>query len=201
MGGPDPNAVVSLLTRVSGGDEQAPEALFQLLYAELRAFAQALFGGRAGTDTLQPTALVHEAYLKLVGADQLTIYDRKHFFSLAARAMRQVLIDHARAKSRDKRGGGRQRITLSSIETPQPGPVVDLLGLDEALAALAEQSPRRARVVELHMFGGLTLAQIGELLGVSRTTTTDDWAFAKVWLSRRLRAKESAVESRNPSAP
>jgi RNA polymerase sigma-70 factor, ECF subfamily len=194
VGESGPNAVVSLLTRVSRGDDQAPEALFQLLYGELRAFAQALFGGSA--ETLQPTALVHEAYLKLVGAGSLTIKDREHFFSLAARAMRQVLIDHARAKARDKRGGGRQRITLSSVETPQPGPAVDLLGLDEALAALAEQSPRRARVVELHIFGGLTLAQIGEMLGVSRTTITDDWAFAKAWLSRRLRSLESAAGPR-----
>jgi RNA polymerase sigma factor (TIGR02999 family) len=136
--------------------------------------------------TLQPTALVHEAYLRLVDQTRVAWEDRGHFFGIAARVMRQVLVDHARRRRAARRGGDALRITLAPDAGLGPGPATDVLELHELLDALAALDPRGARVVELRVFGGLTTAETAELLGVSKRTVDDDWAVAKMWLGRRL---------------
>lgn len=155
-----------------------------LVYDELRALAAKRLRREPG-HTLQPTALVHEAYAKLVGADA-KFTDRAHFFALAARAMRSVLIDHARARNSAKRGGGRAPVTLTEGSASQDPAPLDVLALDEALSRLAEVDARRAKVVELHFFGGLTYEETSVALGISEATVDRDLRMAKAWLAEQL---------------
>ena len=180
--------VTQILQDLSGGDEQAAARLLPLVYEELRALAASFFARQTPGHTLQPTALVHEAYVKLAGSD-VEWEGRAHFFAVAARAMRQILMNHARDKSAAKRGGGWGRITLDDAVTP-PGSTsseIDLLALDEALTGLGALSERQAQVVELRFFGGLTIAEAAHVLGVGTTTVEDDWHMAKAWLGRELK--------------
>lgn len=156
-----------------------------LVYSELRRLAARRLDLERTGHTLQPTELVHEAYVRLVQAE-LCVNDRAHFFALAARTMRRVLVDHARARKSDKRGGGRAPITLTdgSIATDPRG--IDLLALDEALSRLAELDPRMARVVELHYFGGLTYAETSIAMGISDATVDRQLRLAKAWLAEEL---------------
>jgi len=163
--------------------------LDDLLYGELRALARSFLGRERADHTLQPTALVHEAWIRLSAQDGSRWSDRKHFFAIAAQAMRRILIDHARRKQADKRGGDYQRVTLVTDFTPPmecSDEGVDLLALDEALDQLAKLDARQARVVELRFFAGLTLEEVAEALDVSVRTVAGDWRMARAWLSRAL---------------
>jgi RNA polymerase sigma-70 factor (ECF subfamily) len=180
--------VTQILQDLSGGDEQAAARLLPLVYDELRALAGSFFARQSPGHTLQPTALVHEAYLKLAGSEGARWEGRAHFFAVAARAMRQVLMNHARGKAARMRGGGWTRITLDDVVTPPGGAgEIDLLALDEALERLAGLSERQSRVVELRFFGGLTIEQTAHVLGIGTTTVEDDWHLAKAWLRRELK--------------
>jgi len=168
----------------------APDDLLPVVYDELRRLAARYLRGQRGGHTLQPTALVHEAYLRMAKGGALPLDDRTHFFALAARAMRQVLVDHARRRAAVKRGGDPERVTLDdTLEIGRGGEEkrrLDLLALNEALERL---SPRQCRVVELRYFAGLTIAEAAESLGVGTRTVEDDWALARAWLQRRLRRR------------
>ena len=156
-----------------------------LLYDELRALAARRLGRDAAGRTLQATALVHEAYARLVESGA-TASDRAHFFALAARTMRSVLVDHVRAKSAAKRGGDQVRVTLTGQLASAEPATLDLLALDEALRGLAELDQRRAKAVELRFFGGLTNAEVSTVLGISEATVERDLRLAKAWLAREL---------------
>lgn len=175
-----------LLTQAQGGDASAAERLAPQIYEELRRLAAIYLRGERPDHTLQPTALVHEAYLRLIDASRVDWRDRAHFFRTAARAMRRVLVDHARARGAEKRAGARQRITLAGVDPELAGPDFELLALDELLERLAVLHERHAQVVELRFFGGLTIAETAAALGVSETTVEDDWAMARAWLQRQL---------------
>jgi len=154
------------------------------VYEDLRRLAEAYFRRQDPGHTLQPTALVHEAWLRL--AQGPAIADREHFLAVAATAMRQILVDHARRRGAAKRGGDASRITLDDAVSPAPAPALDLLDLDAALTMLARLDPRKARVVELRFFAGLTLAEVAAVLHVSAVTIGTDWRMARAWLSREL---------------
>jgi RNA polymerase sigma factor (TIGR02999 family) len=179
--------VTRILSAIEQGDPRAAAQLLPLVYDELRKLAAHRLAGEGPGHTLQPTALVHEAYLKLVGPDPRQPWNgRVHFFAAAAEAMRRILIDHARRKHRARRGGGMRRVELDDLDdiglVAGGGDADELLALDEALAQLAAADPRRAELVRLRYFAGLTLEQAAELLGISRATADRHWAFARAWL-------------------
>ena len=184
-GGDDPN-VTNLLFEWRRGDEAALARLIPIVYDELRRVASARLRNEAPGHLLQTTALVHEAYLRLVGLDQMALQNRTHFFAMAARLMREILIDHARRKNAGKRGGGATLIGLPELGAGDERSVVDVLALDEALTDLGSHDPRLSRVVELRFFAGLTLAETAEVLEVSSATVERDWTYAKAWLLQRL---------------
>lgn len=167
-------------------DREAVDHLFSLAYEELRRLAAAVRRTEAGV-TLSPTALVHEAWLKLAGSPGLAHLSRVHFKRIAARAMRQVLIEAARRRLAGKRGGGTARVVTLDDELESLGSDRELLALDEALTALERLEPRQARMVESRFFGGLGVAETAELLGVSEATVLRDWRAARAWLARELR--------------
>lgn len=173
-----------ILQQARGGDSASEAHLFALAYDQLRASARRVSAGH-GVHTLQPTALVHEAWLKLAPGLQ-GVGGRLHFFAVASMAMRQVLADYARATRRDKRGGGRERVTLEESRIEAPAADIDLCALDESLGQLAELNPRHARVVELRVFSGMTIEEVAETLGVSHCTVESDWNMARAWLGRKL---------------
>jgi RNA polymerase sigma factor (TIGR02999 family) len=188
---PKPAAnVTHLLDRVQRGDRQATNELFPLVYDELRQIASTFLSNERVGHTLQPTALVNEAYLRLVGPGDTTWQNRAHFFGAAATAIRRILTDHARTKGSLKRGGGAQRITLDELadlpEDSQGDAGVDLVALDAALERLAALDAQKAKVVELRFFAGLTSEQAALALGVSPSTVARDWQFARLWLKREL---------------
>jgi RNA polymerase sigma factor (TIGR02999 family) len=185
--------VTRLLIDWRGGNQAALDELLPLVYKELRRLAQARLRHEPRGHTLQATALVHEAYVRLVDLDHLTLTDRAHFFAIAARVMRQVLVDHARRKRSDKRGGGATMITLGGVSAAVPSKAldVDVLDLDTALEELAAVDERAARIVELKFFVGLTLEETADAVGVSHATVEREWAVAKAWLSRRLASVRS----------
>lgn len=176
--------VSRLLLAWQAGDEASLERVLPLVYAELREIASRQLRGEANAITLQPTALVHEAYLRLVGAD-LAWSGRTHFLAVAARTMRRILVDHARRRHADRRGGGAVQVTMPSLVAPQADPL-DLLAVDEALARLAAHDERKARVVELRHFAGLTLDEIAGVLEVSIATVHRELRFATSWLAAEL---------------
>ena len=161
-------------------------AMFEDVYAELRALAASWWRHRKGGETLQPTALVHEAYLKLGSADSSRWTDEEHFRATAATAMRHALVSHARAKGRDKRGGDWGRVTLSGLGEESGTDGIDLMALEEALTKLESLHQRHGRVVELRFFAGLTEPQIARVLGVSERTISTDWRAARAWLLNEL---------------
>lgn len=182
--------VSRLFSQVRAGSPGALEEVVNVLYGELHALAARQMRGEAKHHTLQPTALVHEAYLRLLrGPDQIN--DRQHFFALAATTMRRVLVDHARGKRANKRGGKLERVSLDGV----PGEEfenVDVLDLDAALTSLAEVNTRASRVVELRFFGGHTDKEVCEILGLTLPTVRRDWNFARAWLAPRLRPDDAA---------
>ena len=179
-------SVTQLLRAWSDGDDAAFEQLAPLVEAELRRLARGYMARERPGHTLQPTALVNEAFLRLTSARGVRWQDRAHFLGISARLMRRVLVDHARARMYRKRGGDRHRVTLDERLIATPEPSLDVLALDRALEALAAIDPRKGRVVELRFFGGLTVDEAAEVLHVSSDTIKRDWRLAKLWLVREL---------------
>ncbi len=175
-----------ILRKVTEGDQAAIEELMPLVYEELRAVAGSYFRGQPSNHTLQPTALVNEAFIKLV-ASEAEWKDRAHFLAVAATAMRQILIDHARRRISSRRGGDRGRLTLTGDFTPiVVDNDLDLLSLHEALENLSALDRRQAQVVEMRFFGGMTVQEVAEVLGVSKTTVDKSWRAARAWLNAQL---------------
>jgi len=189
VSGSAPELITHLLSAAGSGDREALDRVFGLVYDELRRLAAAVRRNRA-SETLNATALVHEAYLKMLPSANQRWQDRVHFLRVAARAMRQVLADAAARRSTQKRGGGLALLTLdgSSPAEAELGPD-DILDLHRALDELAELNPRQAEVVECRFYAGLSLEETAEALGVSVPTVTRDWRFARAWLSKRLRER------------
>jgi RNA polymerase sigma factor (TIGR02999 family) len=177
--------ITDLLRRWRNGDGAASAQLRPMVYAQLRAIARRQLAGERSGHTLMPTDLVHEAYLKLSDGVPPDSNDRVHFFAIASRAMRQVLVDHERHRRADKRDGG-ERITLSSLDPPDPRQNIDLLALDQALHELEKVDARKARVIELRAFGGLDFDEIAIALSISRATLARDFRTARAWLYRAL---------------
>jgi RNA polymerase sigma factor (TIGR02999 family) len=185
---PDADGVTRLLVDWQNGNQQALDSLIPLVYQELRAIAGRYLSRESPGHTLQSTALVHEAYFKLIGQRRVRWQNRAHFFGIAAQMMRRILIDHARHQARDKRGGPAPKLSLDeAVATAAMETDVDLLALDEALTALAEIDPRGARIIELRFFSGLTLEETAEVVGISPGTVKRDWSAARAWLFREMR--------------
>jgi len=184
------NDVTGILLAIEGGDPSAPGQLLPLIYDELRRLAAQKLAQEKAGQTLQATALVHEAYLRLVGAHSASegFRSRGHFFAAAAEAMRRILVDKARRKKRFRHGGGLQKQPIEENEPAIASPVdaIDLLALDEALNRLEASSPRRAQLVKLRYFAGFTLPEVAEMLGISQSTAEADWTYAKAWLKREM---------------
>ena len=180
--------VTHVLSAIEQGDPHAAEQLLPLVYDELRKLAAHKLGQEKPGQTLNATALVHEAYLRLVGQSEARSYTgRDHFFAAAATAMRRILIDNARRKQTQKRGGGLHPQQLDAVVAPEPD--VELLALDEALHKLAAQDPQKARLVELRYFAGLTGEQAAAVLGISPTTADRHWAYVRAWLQAEVRGR------------
>ena len=179
--------VTQILRAIEHGDARAANELLPLVYQELRRLAAHKMAGEAPGHTLQPTALVHEAFLRLVGSDQAQRWDgRGHFFAAAAEAMRRILVESARRKKRLKHGGQLERVDVDAVDIPSPMPDDELLALDEALDRLATVDTRAAEMVKLCFFVGLTQEQAGKELGISLATAERLWGFARAWLFREL---------------
>jgi RNA polymerase sigma factor (TIGR02999 family) len=184
---PDPQHVTQWLAAWRRGDEHARDQLFAAAYPQLRRIAARFLQRERGDHTLEPTALVNELALRLLGSAPIAYTDRAHFFALAAQMMRRILIDHARARVAEKRGGVQQRMNLSSIEDCLPASgSEDVLMLDEALSRLEQADARAAKVVELRFFGGLREQEVADVLGVSVITVKRDWKVARAWLVDQL---------------
>jgi RNA polymerase sigma factor (TIGR02999 family) len=191
MPAPDSHEVTQLLLAWSEGDATALDRLMPLVYAELRRLAKSYMRRERPGHTIQTTALIHEAYLRLIDADQVRVENRRSFFGVAARLMRQVLVDLARARHSQKRGGDARQVSFDEALVISKQPDEGLLALDEALQELAQIDPRKSQMVELRFFGGLSVAETAEALDVSVETIHRDWRLAKSWLLRRLRGEKS----------
>lgn len=182
--------ITQLLQARAAGDASAEAPLLELVYAELHRLAERQLHGERAGHTLTPTALIHEAWLRLAAERVEMAGDRRSFYALAARRMRQVLVDHARRRNADKRGGGAAALTLEAVDlaqAPAAGGEIDALALDQALEQLEAFDARKARVVELRYFAGLEMAEVAELLDISRATAQRDWEVARAFLHLRLR--------------
>jgi len=178
--------VTRLLARWNDGDEAALEQLVPIVHEELRRLARRQMAAERPGHTLQPTALVNEAYLRLVNLKQMHWQNRAHFFAMGARLMRRILVDFARSRGYQKRGGGAERVSFTHALEVAEGQPTDVVALNDALEALADVDERKSRVVELRFFGGLSAEETAEVLNVSRETVKRDWTFAKMWLLRHL---------------
>jgi RNA polymerase sigma factor (TIGR02999 family) len=179
--------VTRILDAIQQGDPKAGEELLPLVYDELRKLAAHLMATELPGQTLQPTALVHEAWLRIAGSDAKSWEGRRHFFAAAAEAMRRILVENARRKKRLKHGGNVERVEMEALDLPAPLPDDELLALDEALTRFAEVNPQGAELVKLCYFVGLTQEQAAKELGVSVSTAERRWAYARAWLFRELR--------------
>jgi RNA polymerase sigma-70 factor, ECF subfamily len=178
--------VTQLLETFEPGDRHAGEQLFADVYTELRALAAQYLHRERKSHTLQPTALVHEAYLKLVGQTDVDWQGRAHFLAFAAQAMRHILVDHARRHRAAKRGGDRHRITLDDNLIIESNRDVDLLALEDALNKLTKLDPRQAQMIELRFFGGLSIAEVAKVMGISKRSVEREWTMVRAWLRREL---------------
>lgn len=185
--------ITQLLKDWSDGDGQAPAQLMPLVYAELRQLADRYMSHERINHTLQPTALVNEAYLRLIDQTRVNWQNRAHFFGIAAQLMRRILLDHARAHNAGKRGGVAKRLSLDEAAILPEERASDLIALDEALEELAKLDERKSRIVELRFFGGLGVDETAEVLGIHRATVLRDWAVAKAWLHRELSKEHTDV--------
>ena len=179
--------VTAILSEFDSGDPMAAEKLLPLVYEELRKLAAAKFVNERPEQTLQATALVHEAYMRLVGGGQQTWQNRSHFFAAAAEAMRRILVDQARHKKSLKAGGDRKRVEMTMVDVAALGSQLDMLALNEALAQLESRDERSAQLVKLRYFVGMTVEEAAASLGISHSTARADWTYAKTWLHRALR--------------
>lgn len=181
-------SVTQLLLRWGEGDKTALDDLIPIVYDELRKLAASYLRRRSGSNTLQATALVHEAYVRLADHSSISMQHRSQFFGLAAKVMRDILVDHARKRLASKRGGKQLHLSLTEAERFGRKPEVALVALDDALKALATTNPKHSRVVELRFFGGLTIDETAEVMSLSHATTERYWSFARAWLRRELDA-------------
>lgn len=181
-----PKDVTVLLTQINNGDSNAPEELLPLVYGELRKLAGGYLKNERPDHTLQPTALVHEAYIRLVDWQNIDWKNRAHFFAVAAQVMRNILVDHARKKKAEIHGGNLQKLALDEAISFSNTKEVDLVDLDDALQDLAKLDERQSKIVELRFFAGLTIEETAHALGISTMTVSREWNFAKAWLYRRL---------------
>jgi RNA polymerase sigma factor (TIGR02999 family) len=181
------NDVTQILSAIELGDKKASEQLLPLVYAQLRELAVQRLARESPGQTLQATALVHEAYLRVVGSSARCWNSQGHFFSAAAEAMRRILIENARRKRTEKHGGQLKRIDLDEVELPETARSVDVIAVDEALTRLAAEDPAKAELVKLRYFGGLSVEDAGRVLGISRATADRHWAYARAWLFSELR--------------
>ncbi len=189
--------VTQILSAIEQGDAQAAGQLLPLVYEELRKLATAKMSHEKPGQTLQATALVHEAYVRLVDGEKAQHWDsRGHFFAAAAEAMRRILVENARRKKQKKRGGQHKRQDLHEADLATEAPSDDLLALDEALSQLAEEAPERAELVKLRYFVGLTSEQAAEAMGISRATAVRHWTYARAWLFERIQGRSQTGDSR-----
>ena len=186
--------VTRILDSIAQGDPKAAEELLPLVYDELRKLAAHKMASQPPGQTLQPTALVHEAWLRLVGSEHTSFASRTHFFAAAAQAMRCILIANARRKQSEKHGGGWQRVDVEHLQLAEPLPPEELLALDEALTELARLDPPAAELVQLRFFAGLTQQQAAEVLGLSPRTADRTWAHARAWLYQQIAGEGKAAE-------
>jgi RNA polymerase sigma-70 factor (ECF subfamily) len=193
----EPSSLTQLLRDVKDGDKQAVDQLVPVAYAELRRLADSYLRRERSDHTLQPTALVHEAYMRLVGQDQPDYRNRAHFFGVAAQLMRQILVDHARMRNAGKRGGGEAKLGLEAVAQSSDSRPDAFLDLDRALSKLEERDPRKARVIEMRFFGGLTAEESAKLMDVSVETIRRDLRLGQAWLQRELeRVGENAIDEK-----
>lgn len=178
--------MTQILTAATAGDQVAADKLLPLVYDELRALAARYLQEERPSHTLQTTALVHEAYLKLIDQRRAKWKDRTHFFAVAATAMRRILVNHAKAKKRSKRGGDQEKISLDVAAAIYEERALDLVALDEALEQLAAMDQQQSRIVELRFFGGLTVDEVAEVLGISARTVHREWTTARAWLRGQI---------------
>jgi RNA polymerase sigma factor (TIGR02999 family) len=178
--------VTLFLKRWSSGDREAADQLMTVVYDEMRKLAAKYLRQQRPDHTLQPTALVHEAYVKLIDVSKVEWQDRAHFFAVAARTMRHILVDHARAIAADKRGGGQRTISLDEAVSFSRNRDVDLLELDDALNMLARQDPQQSRIIELRFFGGMTIEETAAVTNISPASVKREWATARAWLYRQM---------------
>ena len=181
-----PEGITQLLLKWSDGDSSARETLMPLVYEELRRLASKYLRRERVNHTLQPTALVHEAYLQLIDQQKVEWQNRAQFFGLAARLMRNILVDHARNRQAAKRGGGHYSVSLSRADRLSDKPEIDLVALHETLERLATRDPQKSQIVELRFFGGLTIEETAEVLDISHATVEREWKMARAWLRREL---------------
>jgi RNA polymerase sigma factor (TIGR02999 family) len=184
------NDVTQILCAIEQGDVKAADELLPLVYEELRRLAAHKMSQEPPGQTLQATALVHEAYIRLVGTEARNWNCRTHFFTAAAEAMRRILIDNARRKKRLKHGGDRKRTDLNNVDIAADSPSTELIALDEALTKFAQEDPVKADLVKLRYYAGLTLEQASDILGLSQTTAKRHWTYARAWLYRQIKAGE-----------
>jgi RNA polymerase sigma factor (TIGR02999 family) len=178
--------VTTLLARWGSGDSAALEELTPLVYDELRRLAGRFLRRERPGHTLQSTALVHEAYMKLIDQSQVQFQNRSHFFAIAAQLVRRILVDHARTRDRQKRGGGAMKLSLDDALGVSDKREVELVALDDALTGLSKLDPQQSRIVEMRFFGGLSIEETAEAVGVSPATVKRDWVAAKAWLFREM---------------
>lgn len=181
-----PHAVTELLARWGQGDLAARDMLMPIVYDELRRVAGRCLASQRPDHTLQPTALVHEAYLRLTKQDGASWQNRMHFFAVASRMMRQILVDHARRQAAAKRGGNALTVELTDAAAPEKGTPLDLIALDDALERLAALDPRQSQIVELRFFGGLSIEETSKVVNISPATAKREWATARIWLYRTM---------------
>jgi RNA polymerase sigma-70 factor, ECF subfamily len=191
MSSNEPSEITTLLHRLEAGDRSGIDRLFSAVYQELRNMAAHCFQREAKGNTLQPTALVHEAYMKLVDQKAVDWQGRTHFFAVAAQAMRRILVDHARQRGAVKRGGGQKRLQLDDQLLSGFRPNDDILAVDEALSKLAQLDPRQAQLVELRFFGGLSVDEAADALGISKRAAEREWTMVRAWLRRELNENDS----------
>ena len=189
--------VTQLLNQIESGDPTAAEQLLPLVYEHLKNLASAKMSAERQDHTLSATALVHEAYLRLVGSEKDQSWDsRGHFFAAAAQSMRRILVNHARDRATEKRGGDWGRVTLDAITTPAGVDPSELLAIDETLKQLEEQDARAGEIAKLRIFAGLTVPEVAEVMGIGRRTVDRQWAFARAWLRTHLEAQNPATKKR-----
>ena len=181
-------SITQLLAKWGSGDKAALDELIPLVYDELRRLAASYLRRKGGPQTIQATALVHEAYVRLADQSSISMENRAQFYGLAAKVMRDILVDHARKRLSAKRGGDQLRLSLTEAERFGRKPEVELVALDDALKVLAATNPQHSRVVELRFFGGLTIEETAQLMSLSHATTERHWSFARAWLRRELTA-------------